>query len=73
MEFPRTSKCYLLPKIHQTDNPDRPIVSAWACPTEKLAVIVSGQGNNPFRTRTWKLSERHYETVKYTELPSAQQ
>ena len=38
VEHPRTSKFYLLPKIHKPDNPGRPIVSACLCPTELLAL-----------------------------------
>ena len=34
---PRTSRFYLLPKIHKPDNPGRPIVSACSCPTELLS------------------------------------
>ena len=34
VEHPRTSKFYLLPKIHKPGNPGRPIVSACSCPTE---------------------------------------
>ena len=37
---PRTSKFYLLPKIHKPGNPARPIVSACSCPTELLAVYL---------------------------------
>ena len=37
VEHPRTSKFYLLPKIHKPGNPGRPIVSACLCPTELLA------------------------------------
>ena len=37
VEHARTSKFYLLPKIHKPGNPGRPIVSACACPTEHLA------------------------------------
>ncbi|XP_078377902.1 uncharacterized protein LOC144661069 [Oculina patagonica] len=36
VEHARTSKFYLLPKIHKPGNPGRPIVSACACPTEHL-------------------------------------
>ena len=35
--LPRTSKFYLLPKIHNVDNLGRPIVSACNCPTERIA------------------------------------
>ena len=40
VECPRTSKFYLLPKIHKPGNPGRPTVSACACPTEKLALYL---------------------------------
>ena len=40
VENPRTSKFYLLPKIHKPGNPGRPIVSACSCPTELLAVYL---------------------------------
>ena len=40
VECPRTSKFYLLPKIHKPGNPGRPIVSACSCPTEKLALCL---------------------------------
>ncbi|CAH3148882.1 unnamed protein product, partial [Porites lobata] len=36
VERPRTSKFYLLPKIHNPGNPGRPIVFARSCPTELL-------------------------------------
>ena len=36
----RTSKFYLLPKIHQAGNPGRPIVSACNCPTELIATYL---------------------------------
>ncbi|XP_072016901.1 uncharacterized protein [Amphiura filiformis] len=35
--LPRTSKFYLLPKIHKVGTPGRPIVSACNCPTERIA------------------------------------
>ena len=34
---PRTSKFYLLPKIHKPNTPGRPIVSACNCPTERIS------------------------------------
>jgi len=34
---PRTSRFYLLPKIHKPNNPGRPIVSACSCPTENIS------------------------------------
>ena len=37
VQHPRTSKFYLLPKIHKPGNSGRPIVSAYQCPTELLA------------------------------------
>ena len=40
VEHPRTSKFYLLPKIHKPGNPGRPIVSACSCPTELLALYI---------------------------------
>ena len=40
VEHPRTSKFYLLPKIHKPGNPGRPIVSACSCPTELLALYL---------------------------------
>ena len=36
-QTPRTSRFYLLPKIHKENNPGRPIVSACNCPTENIA------------------------------------
>ena len=41
VECPRTSKFYLLPKIHKPGNLGRPTVSACACPTEKLALYLN--------------------------------
>ena len=41
VEHPRTSKFYLLPKIHKPDNPGRPIISASFCPTEQLGVYLN--------------------------------
>ena len=37
VQYPRTSKFYLLAKIHKPGNPGRPIVSACQCLTELLA------------------------------------
>ena len=37
VQHPRTSKFYLLPKLHKPGNPDRPILSACQCPTETFA------------------------------------
>ena len=37
LQTPRTSRFYLLPKIHKENNPLRPIVSACNCPTENIA------------------------------------
>lgn len=37
---PRTSKFYLVPKIHKPNNPGRPIVSACNCPTERVSSFV---------------------------------
>ena len=37
VENPRTSRFYILPKIHQPRNSGRPIVSACNCPTELIA------------------------------------
>ena len=34
---PRTSCIYFLPKIHKSNNPGRPIVSACSCPTELIS------------------------------------
>ena len=34
---PRTSCIYFLPKIHKSNNPGRPIVSACSCPTERIS------------------------------------
>ena len=40
VECPRTSKFYLLPKIHKPGNPGQPIVSPCSCPAEKLALCL---------------------------------
>ena len=40
VEHPRTSKFFLLPKIHKSGNPGRPIVSACSFPTELLALYL---------------------------------
>ena len=40
VDNPRTSKSYLLPKIHKPGNPGRPIVSACNCPTELIATYL---------------------------------
>ena len=37
LQTPRTSRFYLLPKIHKENNPGIPIVSACNCPTENIA------------------------------------
>ena len=37
---PHTSRFYLLPKIHKPNNPGRPIVSAYSCPTEKISAYL---------------------------------
>ena len=36
LQTPRTSRFYLLSKIHKENNPGRPIVSACNCPTENI-------------------------------------
>ena len=40
VENPRTSRFYLLPKIHKPGNPGRPIVSACNRPTELIATYL---------------------------------
>ena len=40
VDHSRTSRFYLLPKIHKPGNPGRPIVSACNCPTELLATYL---------------------------------
>ena len=40
VENPRTSRFYVLPKIHKPGNPGRPIVSACNCPTELIATYL---------------------------------
>ena len=40
VENPRTSRFYLLPKIHKPGNPGRPIVSGCNCPTELIATYL---------------------------------
>ena len=37
LQTPRTSRFYLLPKVHKENNPGGPIVSACNCPTENIA------------------------------------
>ena len=37
---PRTSRFYMLPKIHKSNSPGRPIVSACCCPTENIAAYL---------------------------------
>ena len=37
---PHISRFYLLPKIHKPNNPGRPIVSAYSCPTEKISAYL---------------------------------
>lgn len=38
----RTSRLYLLPKIHKPDIPGRPIVSACSCPTTHISAYLDG-------------------------------
>ena len=40
VENPRTSKFYMLPKIHKVGNPGRPIVSACNCPTSNISAYL---------------------------------
>ena len=40
VENPRTSRFYLLPKIHKLGNPRRPVVFACNCPTELIATYL---------------------------------
>ena len=40
VENPRTSRFYVLPKIHKPGNPGRPIISACNCPTELIATYL---------------------------------
>ena len=37
---PRTSRFYMLPKMHKPNSPGRPIVSACCCPTENIAAYL---------------------------------
>ena len=37
---PRTSRFYMLPKIHKLNNLGHPIVSAWCCPTENISAYL---------------------------------
>ena len=37
---PRTSRFYMLPKIHKPNSPGRPIVSACYCPTENITAYL---------------------------------
>ena len=37
---PHTSRFYLLPKIHKPNNPGRPIVSTFSCPTENISAYL---------------------------------
>jgi hypothetical protein len=39
-QYSRTAKFYILPKIHKSSIPGRPIVSATNCPTERLSELV---------------------------------
>jgi hypothetical protein len=39
-KFPRTSNFYLLPKIHKTNNPGRPIVNSIGSPTERISAFI---------------------------------
>ena len=36
---PRTSRIYFLLKIHKHNNPGRPIVPAYSCPTELISIL----------------------------------
>ena len=36
----QTSRFYMLPKIHKPNNPGRPIVSAYCCPTENISTYL---------------------------------
>ena len=40
VDQPRTSKFYMLPKIHKPGNPGRPIVSACNCPTSNISAYL---------------------------------
>ena len=40
VEHPRTSKFYMLPKIHKAGNPGRPIVSACNCPSSNISAYL---------------------------------
>ncbi|KAL9952017.1 hypothetical protein ACROYT_G039216 [Oculina patagonica] len=40
VDHPRTSKFYMLPKIHKAGNPGRPIVSACSCPTSNISAYL---------------------------------
>ena len=40
VDHPRTSKFYMLPKIHKPGNPGRPIVSACNCPTSNISAYL---------------------------------
>ena len=40
VDHPRTSKFYMLPKIHKPGNPGRPLVSACNCPTSNISAYL---------------------------------
>ena len=37
---PRTSRIYFLLRIHKPNNPGRPIVSTYSCPTELISILL---------------------------------
>ena len=59
VEHPRTSKFYMLPKIHKAGNPGRPIVSACNCPTSNISAYLDSVRDGSSCETTIKLRERH--------------
>ena len=72
VECPRTSKFYLLPKIHKPGNPVRPDCLRLLMSYRKIS-FVSRQGNSSLRSRPGELRERHHPHAEHTRLFSFQQ
>ena len=71
-QTPRTSRFYLLPKIHKENNPGRPIVSACNCPTENIASyldMVMSPLVCDFETLSRTLT-MHYRSLELFSLPT---
>lgn len=67
---PRTSRFYLLPKIHKQNNPGRPIISSCGAPTEHISMFVDHHLRPLVEQLPSYLKDTNHFLSKLRELPS---